>query len=84
VTTGPTSQCSHCQRVRGPFSEGAPEGLDGPWCAAFPTGIPKDVYDNTRDHRQPLPGDHGLQWLAKPGYTYPRIIIPGVSINATT
>ena len=82
VTTGPMSQCGACQRLRGPFSDGAPEGLDGPWCAAFPEGIPADIFDNRVDHRNPVEGDHGLQWLARDGAKYPKTFLSGVSMTA--
>lgn len=84
MTTGPLSQCGTCQRLRSPFSAEA-TGQLGPWCEAFPTGIPEPVYDNTLDHRQPLDGDHGLQWLARPGVTYPDTTIPeGPPMTAAT
>lgn len=84
MTTGPLSQCGTCQRLRSPFSPEA-TGQDGPWCEAFPTGIPEAVYDNTLDHREPVDGDHGLQWLARPGATYPDTTIPeGPPMTAAT
>lgn len=36
----------------------------GPTCAAFPDGIPGEVYGNALDHRQPIPGDHGVRWTS--------------------
>ncbi|MFZ0789550.1 MAG: 2'-5' RNA ligase family protein [Chromatiaceae bacterium] len=83
MTTGPLSQCGTCQRLRSPF---APEatGQTGPWCEAFPTGIPEAIYDNTTDHRQPVEGDHGLQWVAREGATYPTIYLPGDTMTAAT
>lgn len=76
MTIGPVSQCGVCQRVRGPFSRDAPEWMNGPWCAAFPEGIPPKIFDNTIDHRQPVEGDHGLQWIAEPGMKYPHVFRP--------
>lgn len=31
-------------------------------CAAFPDGVPQTVLESKVDHRQPMEGDHGLQW----------------------
>lgn len=36
-------------------------------CDAFPAGIPAAIWANTRDHRQPVQGDHGIQFAEKPG-----------------
>lgn len=73
MTTGPVSQCFACQRLRSVFEPDTPAGVEGPWCAAFPEGIPPQIYDNRVDHRQPYPGDHDLRWLAREGMSYPRI-----------
>lgn len=31
-------------------------------CDAFPDGIPDSIYRDGGDHRQPVDGDHGVQW----------------------
>lgn len=66
MTIGPRSQCHACRHLRGRRS------FDDPFtCDAFPDGIPDEVYDNERDHRQPIPGDHGIQFSAKAGDEFP-------------
>ena len=36
-------------------------------CEDFPEGIPSAVLLMEHDYRRPYPGDHGLQFAAKPG-----------------
>jgi hypothetical protein len=52
-------------------AEGMARAVDGPFCAAFPGGIPADIWENRFDHRQPHEGDRGLQWLAVNEAVYP-------------
>lgn len=33
-----------------------------PKCAAFPDGIPNEILLSKLDHRQPVAGDHGIQF----------------------
>lgn len=54
------SQCAACRRNR----------RDGT-CDAFPDGIRMDILVNDFDHRQPFPGDHGIQFDALPGEHHP-------------
>lgn len=37
-----------------------------PVCAAFPEGIPDAILMNKVDHREPVKGDHGIQFVALP------------------
>lgn len=60
MTTQPASQCSTCKHFRSAFSV-TPPAADS-FCAAFPAGIPDEVYGNGVDHRQPVDGDHGVRW----------------------
>lgn len=60
MTSGPTSQCTLCRHWRSPIGTSDPGGPST--CAAFPAGIPDDIWDNRVDHRQPVAGDNGVQW----------------------
>lgn len=51
VASPTCAQCAH--HVRG---QGVRE------CAAFPSGIPKVIWNGQNDHRSPFPGDHGIQF----------------------
>lgn len=66
MTTGPRSQCDACVRHQ-PWDATHPTSF----CAAFPDGIPDAVYLNALDHRQPIDGDHGIRFEAKPGDEFP-------------
>jgi hypothetical protein len=35
-------------------------------CTAFPEGIPDEIIKNEFDHREPHPGDRGIQWEPDP------------------
>lgn len=37
-------------------------------CAAYPEGIPTEIVDNRWDHREPLPDDRGLRFVAAESY----------------
>lgn len=56
------SQCGACDHYRSPFSPENTTGLTKPFCAAFPDRIPADIWENRVDHRNPIDGDHGVQW----------------------
>jgi hypothetical protein len=72
MTARPQSQCApSCRRYRSFLSPDNVTGLERPFCAAFPDGIPDDIWENRFDHRQPHEGDHGLQWLGGEGYEFP-------------
>jgi hypothetical protein len=63
------SQCDACKHFVSPFDRD--DDLDAPTCAAFPDGIPDRVYANEVDHRDPIPGDHGVQFVAAEGDSFP-------------
>lgn len=76
MTTRAQAQCGACARYRSPFSAENTGGLDGPFCAAFPDGIPDRIFNNEVDHREPIAGDHGLQWTPRPGAEFPAYAFP--------
>jgi hypothetical protein len=39
--------------------------VDRNTCDAFPTGIPREIAFGPRDHVDPYPGDHGIQFEPK-------------------
>jgi hypothetical protein len=45
-------RCKHFKR----------EVKDNNVCAAFPDGIPREIFMNMYDHRKPYPGDHGIHF----------------------
>jgi len=50
--------CSTCRRFR--------TGRPGRTCDAFPDAIPLRIWTGANDHRRPVDGDHGLQYLEGP------------------
>lgn len=70
MSMGPISQCSRCTHFRSPFSREDGDFSGGPFCVAFPDGIPQPVLRNQRDHRAPIDGDHGVRW-ASDGRPFP-------------
>lgn len=50
--------CRSCARLR---------DADAGVCQAFPEGIPDAIWELGGDHRQPIKGDHGLQFKVEPG-----------------
>ncbi len=79
MTARPQAQCGACERMRSPLSPENVAGLRRPFCAAFPAGIPDDIWQNEVDHRKPIVGDHDLQWIPRDGAAFPTYAFaPGV------
>lgn len=50
--------CTYCQHLDREVDE-----LNQWQCRAFPDGIPAAILDSTADHRQPVEGDNGIQFV---------------------
>ncbi len=57
-----TPLCWDCKHFRG---DAPPGGMHSYLCAAFPGGIPENILRLDPDHREPVEGDHGIQFEPK-------------------
>lgn len=55
-TESTSATCRHCRHLH-------PSGRS---CAAFPAGIPDPIWWAYRGHRDPYPGDRGIQYEERP------------------
>jgi hypothetical protein len=51
--------CSFCRHFRWE--------IEGETCAAFPDGIPLEIWVGAHTHQQPFPGDNGVRFAPEPG-----------------
>lgn len=51
---------------RSPCASCARKYPDAPTCEAFPGRIPQPILNGENDHREPYPGDNGLQYVRSP------------------
>lgn len=52
------SPCMHCKRHEW-------DNDKGNYCKAFPEGIPNEIFWGKNLHKEPYPGDHGIQFDPK-------------------
>lgn len=78
------SQCTpSCVHYRSPFSVENTDGLPGPFCVAFPAGIPDDVWENRFDHRNVHPNQVGTTvWTGTDYPTYALAVEPTLTAAA--
>lgn len=58
-----TNQCLRCVH----FDNDVDDPEAHPTCAAFPGGIPFEIWEDGEDHRVPFQGDNGIQFEPVPG-----------------
>lgn len=57
-----SATCRHCRHLDLPSQR---------TCAAFPNGIPDELWWAYRGHRDPFPGDHGIQYEERALFEHP-------------
>lgn len=66
MTTILTPICASCELFESRFDLGAGEE-QRPFCAAFPQGIPDEIFVQGFDHRELFEGDQGIRWTFRRG-----------------
>lgn len=56
----PYAQCNNCKHIT------KKTGNVIYYCTAYLDGVPAEIALNIVDHKKPFPGDHGIQFEAKP------------------
>jgi hypothetical protein len=79
VTSRGPAICDSCIHLERPSPYG-----ETPRCTAFSTGIPPEIYYEGEDHREPKPGDDGIQWDLMPGMEWALTIYEGMKQNDST
>lgn len=69
MTSRPSPQCLACAHWTSPLDRDGEDSTQT--CAAFPEGIPDDIWWNRADHRQPFNGDNGIRWEPLDGAEFP-------------
>ncbi|SEG95983.1 hypothetical protein SAMN05444920_109227 [Nonomuraea solani] len=57
--------CDACARLRQRVDPQV-AGRYVPYCAAFPEGVPAEIYGGGFDHRHEHPGDGGIRFAPRP------------------
>lgn len=54
------NMCHECRHFD--FDAQDANGMEAPRCAAFPDGIPPEIWVQGEDHREPFPGDRDIRF----------------------
>ena len=71
MTTRPAPLCWDCIHFGG-----YDQARNAAVCDAFPNGMPREIFDGHIDHREPYPGDGGIQFERRKDLPPADVIIP--------